>query len=119
MTDTNAPTQVGETGNQLIHQHICLLSARVAFKYIDQHSANSYLDSHIHMLELRTEDDGEADKLFATFISSVEMLSAANQRGSVLTWAFYNAKEGVELMYESDPAKLQWVMAGLCHFAQP
>ncbi|KAK3625772.1 hypothetical protein LTR56_019400 [Elasticomyces elasticus] len=118
-TTNQAPARVGEMGNQNIQQHICLLSARLAFKYIDQHAANSYLDAHMHMIKPRTEDDDEADKLFKIFISSVEHLSSANQRGSVLSWAQWQAMEGLELMCESDPAMLQWVKAGLRYFAQP
>ncbi|KAK5698687.1 hypothetical protein LTR97_006335 [Elasticomyces elasticus] len=103
----------------IYHQpHICLLNARDAFDYIDHHSAFSYMNAHIHMVEPRVEDVEEADRLFEIFISSVDTLSLANQRDPVLSYALSQAKEGLELMCEWDPVKLQWVKAGLRYFAQ-
>ncbi|KAK4889206.1 hypothetical protein LTR27_011964 [Elasticomyces elasticus] len=99
--------QVRKMSNIHNQQHICLLSAREAFDYIDHHSAFAYLDAHIHMVEPRSEDEEEADRLFEIFISSVDTLSPANQRDPVLSFALSQAKEGLELMCKSDPVKLQ------------
>ncbi|KAK5709357.1 hypothetical protein LTR17_019870 [Elasticomyces elasticus] len=84
-TTDQAPTPVRKMSTvrkmSNIHnqEHICLLSARGAFDYIDHRAEFAYLDAHIHVVEPRTEDEEEADRLLEIFISSVENLSPANQ----------------------------------------
>ncbi|KAK5731336.1 hypothetical protein LTR15_001275 [Elasticomyces elasticus] len=79
-------------------------------------AARTHMNVHLFMHLPSAQARKIAKQGFRALLLSVGSLPPTEKRDNILLWALSHAKDGLELMYASEPVKLHWAMTTLHWF---